>query len=310
MKLTRNVWINDLKVNGEIKFVHTDYDTMMSPMEMIFQHRCASAMLILLNGPFSRTEGHVGIYELFSSHMERDFDALDKYLCDRDPLRNIMANLPDEYFTPKKLDEIIPRLVGFYKDILGAKDENGTPLIALFDKDKTRVGYWFLYTNVRLALAMIKMGSLEFDYEFFELVFSIPGLTPSCGKTFLQDLWKTFDFETDEEQDMIFKLLPLFRLDTLYLINDRDIDPEFFDNILSHPKLSFRILNFLGISLKGRIRMARILRIHFYGLKYVLNMYYWYDDAVKRLHDFMKREFDDQRWLKFMQDLRKDQLND
>ena len=69
MKLTRNVWINDLKVNGEIKFVHTDfdYDTMMSPMEMIFQHRCATTMLILLNGVIPKTPvGKYSIYELRS----------------------------------------------------------------------------------------------------------------------------------------------------------------------------------------------------------------------------------------------------
>ena len=179
MKLTRDVWLNDLKMKryGEVKFFHTDfdYDTMMSPMEMIFQHRCATTMLILLNGVISKTPvGKYSIYELFSYHMRADFDVLDKYLCDRDPMSILMANYPKEDFSQKKLDEIIPRLVGFYKDILGAKDENGTPLIALFDKHDTRVRYEFFYTNVRLALAMIKMGSLEFNYEFFELVFSIP----------------------------------------------------------------------------------------------------------------------------------------
>merc|ERR1719419_372294 len=158
---------------------------------------------------------------------------------------------------------------------------------------------------------MIKMGSLEVDYEFFELVFSIPGLALSSWKSkkVLENLSKTSDLETDEEQDMIFKLLPLFRLN-LDIINEEDIDPEFLDSILSNPKLSFRILKFLGISLKGRTRMARTLRFHFYKLKErhetKYGMYYWYDDAVKRLHDFMKQEFDDQRWLEFMQDLRQD----
>ena len=314
MKLTRDVWLNDLKVKqyGEVKFVQNfDYDTMMSPMEMIFQHRCATAMLILLNGVFSKT--HVSIYELFISHMEADFEALDKYLCDRDP----MANYPKEDFTQKKLHEVIPRFVEFYKEILGAKHENGTPLIDLFDKNDTCIlsHKKFFDANVRLALAMIKMESLEFDYKFFELVFSIPGLSlwSSMSKIFLRDLWKTFDFETGEEQDMIFKLLPLFRLN-LDFINEEDIDPEFLDSILSKPKLSFRILKFLGISPKGRSRIAITLRFHFNKLKerheQKPELYYWYDDAVKRLHDFMKREFDDQRWLEFMQDLRKDQLND
>ena len=133
------------------------------------------------------------------------------------------------------------------------------------------------------------------------------------SKKCFQDLWKKFDFETDEEQDMIFKLLPLFRLN-LDFINEEDPDPEFIDSILSKPKLSHRILKFLGISLKGRSRMAITLRFHFYKLKERLEqkneIFYWYDDAVKRLHDFMKRELDDQRWLEFMQELRKDQLND
>ena len=236
MKLTRNFWLNDLKVKryGEVKFVRHDPETMMSPMEMIFQHRCATAMLILLNG----VKTHVSIYELFSSHMKADFDALDKYLCDPDPI----ANYPKKAFTQKKLHEVIPRFVEFYKDILGAKDENGTPLIALFDKDDTQMilyNRWvlsdkeFFDANVRLALAMIKMGSLlvDFDYEFFELVFSIPGLALSSweSKKFLEDLLKTFDFETDEEQDMIFKLLPLFRLH-LDFIKEEDIDPEFLQH--------------------------------------------------------------------------------
>ena len=87
------------------------------------------------------------------------------------------------------------------------------------------------------------------------------------SKNFLQDLWKRFDFETDEEQDMIFKLLPFFRLN-LDFINEEDIDPEFLDSILSHPKLSFRILNFLGISPKGRSQIAITLRFHFNKLKW------------------------------------------
>ena len=112
---------------------------------------------------------------------------------------------------------------------------------------------------------------------------------------------------------MIFKLLPLFRLNR-DIINEEDIDPVFLDRILSNPKMSLRILKFWGISLKGRNRIARTLRLHFYKLKerdeQKCGMNYWYDDAVERLHDFMKQEFDDQRWLEFMQDLRQDQLND
>ena len=131
-------------------------------------------------------------------------------------------------------------------------------------------------------------------------------------KSFFKICGKKFDFETDEEQDTILKLLPLFRLNFDF-INEEDIDPEFLDSILSNPKMSFRILKFLGISLKGRSRLARTLRFHFYKLKerheQKYGMYYWYDDAVKRLHDFMKQELDDQRWLEFMQDLRQDQLN-
>ena len=310
MKLTRKLWLWDLEENGYQNFFHDDPETNMSPIEMIFQHRCATAMLILFYEDIERANVISDvIYKLFLYCMRADFRVLYKNPC---VLCIHLLTSPEEI---KNLHEVISRFVGFYKDILGAKDKNGKSLIALFDTPLFTFRIREFYnTNVRLALVMVKIESLEVDYEFFELIFSIHGfLSSSESGEFLQDLlekWSIFTFETEEEQDIIFKLLPLFRLDTLYLINDRDIDPEFFDNILSHPKLSFRILNFLGISLKGRIRMARILRIHFYGLKYALNMYYWYDDAVKRLHDFMKREFDDQRWLEFMQELRKDQLND
>ena len=320
LKLTRKLWLIDLKaINGWYDlFVSQDYiyGTNMGPIEMIFQHRCATAMFILFYGDIEKTNV-IGddIYELFLICMRADYDELDKMLYDRGLMSIFMPTYPEEDFTQKKLHELIPHFVEFYKDILGAKDGNGKSLIALFaTDDKYSLHDRELYNiNVRLALVMVKMESLEFDYDFFELIFSMPGdagtLSRSESEKFLKELWKKIIFETDEEQDMIFKLLPLFRLN-LDFINEEDIDPEFLDSILSNPKLSFRILKFLRISLKGRTRMARTLRFHFYKLKErhekKYGMYYWYDDAVKRLHDFMKQEFDDQRWLEFMQDLRQD----
>ena len=324
LKLTRKLWLIDLKLDKQSfgPFIYQDPETNMSPIDMIFQHRCAKAMLILFYGEVGKTNiiAH-GIYELFLLCMRADYEILDKNLYDRGLMSIFMPTYPDEDFIQKKLHKVIPRFVEFYKDILGAKDKNGESLIALFDTDDNhlyRLHYReFYYINVRLALVMVKMESLKFDYEYFELIFSMPGdsrfLSSSESKKFLEDLWKKFDFETDKEQDMIFKLLPLFRLN-LDFINEEDIDPDFLDSILSNPKMSFRILKFLGISLKGRSRLARTLRLHFYKLKerheQKYGMYYWYDDAVKRLHDFMKQEFDGQRWLEFMQDLRQDQLND
>ena len=299
------------------RYFMQDPDTNMSPIDMIFQHRCAKAMRILLYGDFERASAINGyMYDLFWNCVRADFGFLDKNLYDRGLIFN---------FKQKKLHEVIPRFVGFYKDILGTKDENVKSRLTLLDPDNVSFEpdefkeTEFYYINVRLALVMVKMESLEFDYDFFELVLSMlcyPGIRSSSdSKKFLQELWKKFDFETAEEQDMIFKLLPLFRLN-LDFINEEDIDPEFLDSILSNPKMSFRILKFLGISLKRRSRIARTLRFHFYKLKErhetKYGMYYWYDDAVKRLHDFMKQEFDDQRWLEFMQDLRsdfEDQLN-
>ena len=302
----------DLKENGEQKFVLRDPETNMCPIEMIFQHRCAKAMLILLYADFERANFIAAeIYDLFLSCMSADYDALDIILYERGLMNIPMPTYPDEEFVQRKLHEIIPRFVEFYKDILGAKDKNGAPLIALH-KTYILEDIEFFYSHVRLALVMVKIESLELDYEFFEMVFSIPAdpvLSSLQSKIFLTNLWKEFDFESDEAQDMIFKLLPLFRLN-LDFINEEDIEPEFLDSILSNPKLSFRILKFLGISVKGPSGIARILRIHFYNLQKRHEIFDWYDDAVKRLHDFMKREFDDQRWLEFMQDLRQDQLND
>ena len=214
MKLTRKLWLIDLKLDQQAfgPFIFKDPETNMSPIEMIFQHRCATAMLILLYGEFGKTNviAH-GFYELFLLSMRADYAVLDEHLWE------IMYPYDEELFTQKKLHEVIPRFVKFYKDILRAKDQTGTSLIALFDTFKTSIlaDYHtlaeFFKVNVRLALVMVKMESLEFDYEFFELVFSMPG---------------------------------------------------------------------------------------------------YHENAVKRLHDFMKQEFNDQRWLEFMQDLRQDQLND
>ena len=311
LKLTRKLWLKDLEENGDQKFFHDDPETNMSPIEMIFQHRCATALLILFNEDIERANVISDvIYELFFHCMRADFEVLDKNL-----------TLDRQDFTEKNLHEVIPRFVRFYKDILGAKDKNGKSLIALFDTPlftfKIRE---FYYINVELALVMVEIESLEVDYEFFELIFSIHGfLSSSESQKFLQDLFSrwsfTVTFETEEEQDMIVKLLPLFRLN-LDIINEEDIDPGFLDSILRNPKMSLQILKFLGISLKGRTRIARTLRFHFYKLKErheqksEIYYMYCYDDAVERLHDFMKQEFDEQRWLEFMQDLRQDQLND
>ena len=326
LKLTRNIWLIDLKLDQQAfgHFIHKDPETNMSPIEMIFQHRCATAMLILLYGEFGKTNviAH-GFYELFLLSMRADYAVLDGHLWDMYPY-------DEEVFTQKKLHEVIPRFVKFYKDILRAKDKTGTSLIALFDTFKTSIlaDYHtlaeFFKLNVRLALVMVKMESLKFDYEFFELVFSMPGypvFSSSESQEIFQTLWGEFAFKTDEEAEIIFKLLPLFRLN-LNFINDEDIDPITLNSILRlNPKISFRILKFLGISHKfysGRI--AKTLRFHFHKLKerhlqkitekYKLYYYDWYENAVKRLHDFMKQEFNDQRWLEFMQDLRQDQLND
>ena len=327
LKLTRKLWLIDLKLDQQAfgHFIHKDPETNMSPIEMIFQHRCATAMLILLYGEFGKTNviAH-GFYELFLLSMRADYAVLDEHLFE------IMYPYDEELFTQKKLHEVIPRFVKFYKDILRAKDQTGTSLIALFDTFKTSIlaDYHtlaeFFKLNVRLALVMVKMESLEFDYEFFELVLSMPGY-PVFSSLESKDIFQTlltefieFNVKTDEEQEIIFKLLPLFRLN-LNFINDEDIDPETLDSILRlNPKISFRILKFLGISHKfysGRI--AKTLRFHFHKLKERLIqkykdhlVYYWYESAVKRLHDFMKQEFNDQRWLEFMQDLRQDQLND
>ena len=313
LKLTRKLWLKELEENGDQKFFHEDPETNMSPIEMIFQHRCATAMLILFYEDIERANVLSDvIYELFLYCMGRDFEVLYKNLYGKDYGKDFTS------IEKKNLHEVIPRFVGFYKDILGAKDKNGKSLIALFDTPLFTFRIREFYnTNVRLALVMVKIESLEVDYEFFELIFSIHGfLSSSESGEFLQDLlekWSIFTFETEEEQDIIFKLLPLFRLN-LDIINEEDIDPGFLDSILRNPKMSLRILKFLGISLKGRTRIARTLRFHFYKLKerceQKCEMYYWYDGAVKRLHDFMKQEFDEQRWLEFMQDLRQDQLND
>ena len=319
MKLTRKLWLIDLKLDKQAfgPFIYKNPETNMSPIELIFQHRCATAMLILFYGDLGKTNFIThGIYELFLLSMRADYEVLDRNLW------KVMYPYDEEVFTQNKLHEVIPCFIEFYKDILRAKDKNGASLIALFDTCKSckladrEFKLEFFNINVRLALVMVKMQSLEFDYEFFELVLSLPGY-PGCSisesKDFLQNLWIEFDFETDEEKDMIFKLLPLFRLN-LDFINEEDIHPEILDSILFNPKLSFRILKFLGISLKGRSGFAKTLRFHFYKLKerhiQKYKLYYWYENAVKRLHDFMKQEFNDQRWLEFMHDLRQDQLND
>ena len=259
LKLTRNIWVIDLKLDQQAfgHFIYKDPETNMSPIEMIFQHRCATAMLILLYGEFGKTnvEAH-GFYDLFLLSMRADYAVLDKHLWEIYPY-------DEELFTQKKLHEVIPRFVKFYKDILRAKDETGTFLIALFDTFKTSLlAHYdtlaeFFKLNVRLALVMFKMESLEFDYEFFELVFSMPGypvFSSSESQEIFQTLWMEFNVKTDKEQEIIFKLLPLFRLD-LNFVNDED--PETLNSILRlNPKISLRVLKFLGISHKfysGRI---------------------------------------------------------
>ena len=89
-------------------------------MEMIFRHKSATAMLILLYGDFERANAIAdGVYDLFRDCMRDDFEALDKNLYDRD--RGLMSifvpTYTEEDFTQKNLHEVIPRFVGFYKDI-------------------------------------------------------------------------------------------------------------------------------------------------------------------------------------------------
>ena len=87
-----------------------------------------------------------------------------------------MPSYSEKDFSQKNLHDVIPRFVRFYKDELGAKDKTGKSLITLVkNKEWLRYDIEFYYRNVRLALVMVKMESLEFDYEFFELVFSMPG---------------------------------------------------------------------------------------------------------------------------------------